>query len=88
MHSLQWFVLTQLGVRMDIVYECVCARARWVCKCSEDMCVYFITLVCMFLLLLQECINILLFVDHFVPKTSGALKSFARHALGVGASEI
>ena len=37
---------------------------------------------------LQECVNILLFVDHFVPKTSRTLKSFPRHALGVGASEI
>ena len=43
--------------------------------------------VCFFLLL-QECINILLFVDHFVPKNLGTLKSFPRHALGVGASEI
>ena len=68
---------------MDIVYVCVCAcaRARWVCKSSEDMCVYFGLYV---VFLLQECITILL----FVPKTSGTLKSFPRHALGVGASEI
>ena len=64
---------------------CVCVRARWVCKTSEDVCVYFGVY---FLLLLQEYITILLFVDPFVPKTSGTLKSFPRHALGVGASEI
>ena len=90
MHSLQWFVLTQLGLRMDMcmcvcVCVCVCVRAMWVCKCSEDVCVYFGMYVCCYL---QECINILLFVDHFVPKTSGTLMSFHRHALGVGASEI
>ena len=72
MHSLQWFVLTQLGVRMDIVCVCVCACEVGV-YCSEDMCVYFGVYVVFFV---QECINILLFADHFVPKTSGTLKSF------------
>ena len=54
-------------------------------KCAEDLCVFFGVYV---FLLLQECVNILLFLDHFVPKTSRTLKSFPRHALGVGASEI
>ena len=52
------------------------------CVC---VCVYFGVYVCCYL---QECINSLLLVDHFVPKISGTLKSFHRRALGVGASEI
>ena len=84
MSSLQWFALTRLGLRMDMCMY-VCARVRCVCKCAEDVCVFFGVYVCCFL---QECVNILLFVDLFVPKTSRTLKSFPRHALGVGASEI
>ena len=84
MRSLQWFVLTRLGLRMDMCI-CLCARVRWVCTSAEDVCVFFGVYVCC---LLQECVNILLAVDHFVPKTSRTLKSFPRYALGVGASEI
>ena len=61
---------------------------RWVCKCAEDVCVCVFCGVYVLFLLLQECVNMLLFVDHFVAKTSRTLKSFPRYALGVGASEI
>ena len=58
----------------------VCVR-----KSTEDVCVF---LGCMFVAFLQECVNTVLFIDHFVPKTSRTLRSLPRHALGVDAGKI